>query len=297
MNFRNLERGQVKSWKLRQLLKSGKLSHAYIFEGGSEAERRLAAREFAKTVFCAEPVGGNACGECISCVKIAHDNHEDLIYVERDGNSVGVKQVEELQRRLKNKPYISDRIIAVITDADRLTAQSQNKLLKTLEEPNPGDIIILLSENPENLLITIRSRCVSFHFSSEKEVFFSDREKKAEEIVDSLVDGRPFHETSALLGDFAGSRDESVELLDVMELWCRDLMMASYSETLIWQKEHLNEIREVSARSRKFDVDRLISCIEGARKDINGGVNANYSLKDMILRFAALRGKRRNLND
>ncbi|MDR3294598.1 MAG: hypothetical protein LBT26_02040 [Clostridiales Family XIII bacterium] len=116
-------------------------SHAYIFAGPPEADKMGAARAFLKTAYCLAE-DARPCGHCIMCTKIEHGNHEDLLYVQREGSSIGVKQIEDLQQRLRNKPYASERISAVIEDADKMTPQSQNKLLKTLEEPNPGNILI-----------------------------------------------------------------------------------------------------------------------------------------------------------
>ena len=144
--------------RLERLVREGRISHAYIFEGPSDIDKEAFARGFIKGVLCPKGLGEN-CGMCSICSKIDHGNHEDITYFQKDGMSVKDAAIMTLQEKIKVRPT-GDRNVFVISDCDTMTPKAQNSLLKTLEEP-PGDaLIILLSENMENLTPTILSRCV-----------------------------------------------------------------------------------------------------------------------------------------
>ncbi|MGN1144596.1 MAG: hypothetical protein ACI4SU_08505, partial [Anaerovoracaceae bacterium] len=144
---------------------AGNVFHAYIIEGDTCVDKLAFAKDMVKAILCTERPGVG-CGSCISCRKIDHGNYEDLYFIESDGLSVKDEPVFALQEKLKRKPTAGDRNLAIIKDADTMTTRAQNRLLKTLEEPPEGTVIFLLSENKDNLLETIRSRCVTYRLNS-----------------------------------------------------------------------------------------------------------------------------------
>ena len=123
---------------------SVRVFHAYIIEGDALADKVGFAKEFCKAIICKEKPG-LGCDNCLDCRKMDHDNFEDLYFIESDGMSVKDEQISNLQANLKKKP-IGSRNMAIIKDADTMTVRAQNRLLKTLEEPFAGTVIILLSE-------------------------------------------------------------------------------------------------------------------------------------------------------
>ena len=159
--------------RLKSAILNSMVSHAYLIEGDYNTDKQGVARAFAAAVLCREDPG-EGCGVCRTCRNIKSGYYEDLYMIEPESKSKGSgqalsirdAQIEELQVRLKSVPTAGDRNIAVIADADSMTARAQTRLLKTLEEPNPGTVIILLSENSELLLQTIRSRCVKIRLNS-----------------------------------------------------------------------------------------------------------------------------------
>ncbi|MDY0212500.1 MAG: DNA polymerase III subunit delta' [Desulfuromonadaceae bacterium] len=147
---------------LRHAFTSGKLAHAYLFSGFEGIGKRLMALALARLVFCD---AGNGCGKCNSCRRIDHNNHPDLHTLEPDGQFIKIEQIRTLQRALAYRPLESSRHIVLIDAAERLHPGAANALLKTLEEPPHGTIIILLSSQPQALLPTVRSRCQHLPFS------------------------------------------------------------------------------------------------------------------------------------
>jgi DNA polymerase-3 subunit delta' len=127
------------------------------------------ARTLAQTVNCAQPERAGAgqwpveaCGSCASCRKIAGDHHTDVHWVRPESKSrvIVVEQMRELMREIQLKATEAAHKVAVIVAADRLKTEAANAFLKTLEEPPPGSVLILLSTEPQRLLETIVSRCL-----------------------------------------------------------------------------------------------------------------------------------------
>jgi DNA polymerase-3 subunit delta' len=133
------------------------LSHAYIFSGPNGSGRRQMAQKLAQAVYCIEQ-NGDACGSCLNCRKVEHHNHPDFHWIEPDGASLKIEQIRELQKQFAYRSTTSQTKIYVLQDADKMTNQAANSLLKFLEEPTSDVLAILIAENGHALLPTIQSR-------------------------------------------------------------------------------------------------------------------------------------------
>lgn len=255
--------------RLRYLSTSGNLSHAYIFEGDSCIDKVLLVNCFIKAILCKQNKG-QGCENCLICHKINHSNHEDIIYVEADGKSIKDEAIEELQTRLNKKPFFGDRNIAVIKNADTMTIRAQNRLLKTLEEPPLGTIIILLSENVENLVQTILSRCVVFRVNAFETLEYGEIKQQAQLLIRMLLNKEPFYLVKLKVNEFAEDRDSAMKLLDSMELIYRDLVIANTKE---------------SRNYRKKDIYKSVELIEEARRDLQRGISIGYAMKNLIIKI------------
>jgi DNA polymerase-3 subunit delta' len=264
MTFKDITNNELLINRISRSILSGNISHAYIFEGDACTDKRMLADSFVKAVICGSHPGVG-CGNCITCIKIANGNHEDIVYVEKDGASVKDEAIEELQGRLKKKPYSGERNIAVIEDADTMTARAQNRLLKTLEEPFPGTVIILLANNSESLAKTILSRCVIIRWNPFVTEDFGELLKEAEILSKMLINGDTFYLNKMKLMNLSENRDDAYKLLD-----CMQMLYGKY-------------IREHSYS--KAAINLAIKSIEEARQDLMRGMNANYTLKSMILKI------------
>lgn len=252
--------------RIETSIKTGKVFHAYIIEGDAVSDKENFAREFCKAIVCNEEPG-QGCDSCVNCRKMDHGNYEDFHFIESDGMSVKDEQISRLQEDIKKKP-METRHMAVIKDADTMTPRAQNRLLKTLEEPPEGAVIILLSENRQNLLDTIRSRCVLYRLEDEKQDFAGG--EKAEALFQAIAGRKGFVECKEALGSLVKSRDEAMELLDGLE--------RIYQRLLKWE----------DGRRRLFtreEVSDGIELIEEARRDLLAKVNYQYALKNLILKI------------
>ncbi len=137
-------------------------SHAYLLAGPRGSGVLEAARCFAAALVC--PDGG--CGACNACRRARSARHPDVIEVEPAGTFVVVDQVEEMMREAFSSPFEAERKVIVVTEADRMNEPAANKLLKTLEEPPARTHFLLLSEAPDELLPTVRSRCQRIDFAA-----------------------------------------------------------------------------------------------------------------------------------
>ena len=245
---------------------AGRVFHAYIIEGDALSDKEGFAREFCKAIICKEKPG-IGCDSCLDCRKMDHDNFEDLHFIESDGMSVKDEQISKLQADLKKKP-IGNRNLAIIKDADTMTVRAQNRLLKTLEEPFAGTVIILLSENRENLLQTIRSRCVLYRLEDLKEN--TKGQDSAEAIFEALFEGMSFYELKQILSSKVKTREDAFALLDGLE--------RIYEKLLTWEDPR----RKIYGKDEIF---KAIELIEAARRDLHAKVNYQYALKNLILKI------------
>lgn len=157
MNFQSIPGQERTKRMLQNGLRSDKLSHAYIFAGPAGSGRKQMARAFVAALFCSRNAD-DGCGECLECRKLAHGNHPDLYWVEPDGANIKIDQIRELQQQFAYRSSSARTKVYVLNEADRLTVQAANSLLKFLEEPLTPAIAILITENGQALLPTIQSR-------------------------------------------------------------------------------------------------------------------------------------------
>ncbi|WP_213011001.1 DNA polymerase III subunit delta' [Paractinoplanes toevensis] len=138
---------------------AGAMTHAWIFTGPPGSGRSVAARAFAAALECER--GGIGCGDCHGCHTALGATHADVRFVVPEGLSIGVNEMRALVLRAASAPSGGRWQVVVIEDADRLTEQAGNALLKAIEEPPPRTVFLLCtpSTHPDDISVTIRSRC------------------------------------------------------------------------------------------------------------------------------------------
>jgi len=144
------------------------VSHSYLFAGPDGIGKKLVANEFAKLINCNnQGVNDSTDCECNSCTKIDKGIHPDVIYVQFEGvKSIKVEQIREgVEDRLFLKSFEAKYKVVIVDEAERMSNGAQNAFLKTLEEPPPNSVIILITSSPDTLLPTIRSRCQLIRFN------------------------------------------------------------------------------------------------------------------------------------
>ena len=147
MNFKNLLGNNKIKQELLDVVRSGNVSHSYMFVGEEGLGKCLFALDFAKLILCMSE-NKPECNDCESCVKFLSQNHPDFIKVEPDGNSIKIAQMREMQENIYQKPIVSSKKVFIINNAEKMTQEAQNSLLKTLEEPPSYIVICLLYTSP-----------------------------------------------------------------------------------------------------------------------------------------------------
>ncbi len=221
--------------KLRAALRGSRLHHAYLIAGSPGAGVAEVANRFAEALLC--PNDPEGCGVCSTCDRARRGLHPDLLRagLDREAGSkeVKVEAIRALCAGLQLKASEGGRKVGLLADAERLSTSAQNALLKTLEEPPPGTILILACEAAERLLPTVRSRCarITLATPARGESFgagFHERREKLLSQAAALLQarGRPEAALAAveIAEEFAEDRERAAEALEVLAVLLRDML-------------------------------------------------------------------------
>lgn len=161
---------------LQRSLERHRLAHAWLFTGEAMGELEALARTLAKTLFCERPLRArngaptDCCDACPTCHRVEEGAHADLRWVRPESKSrvITIAQMRELMREVQLKPAEGHYKVGGVVEADRMNLEAANAFLKTLEEPPPRSVLILLSSEPQRLPETIVSRCLRLNFGGEQ---------------------------------------------------------------------------------------------------------------------------------
>lgn len=163
--FENLVGNEKVKEYLNSTIENKNISHSFMFVGKPGIGKKQFAHQYAEMIMCLQngKCDGNSV-KCDSCIKFEGNANPDYAEITPDGKTLKIEQIRNLQARIVEKPITSRRKVYVIDDADLMSEESQNCLLKTLEEPPEYAVIILIVSNESRILPTIKSRCVIIKF-------------------------------------------------------------------------------------------------------------------------------------
>jgi DNA polymerase-3 subunit delta' len=144
---------------LGRALENEHLAHAYLFTGPDGVGKTAAARAVAAVIFCHEKTPAAPCGTCAGCMKFSSENHPDFLHIGPQGATIKIDQVRALKKALSFPPFESEYRVVLLEDAHTMRREAANSLLKLLEEPPPGNILLLSADESQPLLPTLVSRC------------------------------------------------------------------------------------------------------------------------------------------
>lgn len=206
-------------------LKAGRLSHAILIEGGDALKH---AKALAKTVLCSGEA--RPCGACRDCVKVEKDIHPDLLYFSGGDRqrSFHVDAVREIRKEAYLRPNEAEAKVFILENAQNMTVQAQNALLKIIEEPPQGITFILTCDNKAALLDTVLSRVSSFSFGdvpgsgeNRQDPAFME---KAAEIINALLSGEELA-AMAVFSAYERDRGGFEQLLDAVRRKATDELL------------------------------------------------------------------------
>ncbi len=276
-----------------ELLKSVKMkrySHSYLFIGTSGIGKRLIAKEFAKMIMCDSDE--KYCNKCNSCLKFDSGNNPDFMEIEPDGTTIKIDQIRELQRKAIESPIISNRKVYIINDADLMTIEAQNCLLKTLEEPPDFVNIILIGSNEGSFLSTIKSRCTILKFENisddDIEKFLKEKynlKNIPKSIIEASLGSIGKAETLKDKAELYISIDEvinNIENLNLIDtLKNADIIYKSQDD-----KQEILEYIEIILFNKIRKNIKFLNCInyvEEAKKRLKANSNYNMTIDNMII--------------
>ena len=309
---------------MQTAIKTGNLSHAYIINGEYGSGRQTIASALAKTIQCQSKTDDtDACGVCTSCKQAESHNHPDIKYITHDKTSISVNDIrEQLNNDISIKPYSSEYKIYIIPDANKMTEQAQNALLKTIEEPPVYAIIILLTENCDSLLPTIRSRCVTLTMNPvEKDKICTYLENKFQlepeqaqiaanycqgnigkairfasscdfiemknQVLKLLknLDSMDIASIIDTIKEFSTHKNDINDYLDLMLLWYRDVLMFKVTKdaNLLLYSDEYSAISEQATKRDYENIENIIAAIDKAKVRLKANVNFDVTIELMIL--------------
>ena len=254
------------------------LAHAILIEGSSREVRLEKAKELLKGHFADDPM---------AAAKIENDTFEDLIYLEpEEGKDIMVDQIGELISLFKQKPFVSTGKACVIQRGERLSEHAQNKMLKLLEEPAPGDVIIIMTENAQILLPTVRSRLMRIWLGHAEPDLIADVKDLKDLIALLIYGGGTLAEANSILARYESTREEAMAFLGAFQLALRNFSVGRFTGTLIGQGGENEWIAESAAKVKQKHGDRMrggLKLAERALRDIERGDRVRYALRRMAL--------------
>ena len=310
---------------IEQAVKEEKVSHAYILNGEKGSGKKLLANLFAMSLQCQNlQEDGDACGECQSCKQAAHGNQPDIKIISHEKpGSISVDEIrEQINQDIVIKPYSSKHKVYIMPDADLMTVQAQNALLKTLEEPPQYAVILLLTENAEVLLPTIRSRCVMLKLRNIKDALVKKylMEQKCipdykadvcvafaqgnlgraimlaesehfneikEESVHLLkhINEMELYEIEDAIKHMSAYKLDVTDYLDIMAIWYRDVLLfkATMDPERVVFSDQLKAIKERAQKSSYEGIEKILESLETAKARIKANVNFELLMELLLL--------------
>jgi len=241
---------------LERAVTQGRVHHAYLFTGPDGVGKAQTALAMAAVLNCKarseDSPFAPQCGKCTNCMRIQSEQHPDLHVVRPDGQNIKISQVRVVQKAAQQRPYEARYQVVVIDEADRLTDEAANALLKTLEEPPLSMRIILVTSKPHLLLDTIRSRCQLLQFANLTPEIVS----RLLSLQSAALDAKSATlEVAARLGE--GSLGRATRLLESGLLERRETLVEMLSELSRNQPAPLFQHAEKLAKNREEFRDSL----------------------------------------
>lgn len=310
---------------IQNTVTSDTVSHAYILNGERGSGKKLLANLFAMSLQCQDRESdGDACGKCQSCKQAVNGNQPDIIKVVHE--KPATISVDDIREQVNNdiviKPYSSKYKIYIINDADMMSVQAQNALLKTIEEPPEYAVIMLLTENAEVLLPTIRSRCVMLKLRNIKDQLIKKYLMEQTEVPDYKADicvafaqGNMGKAISLATSEYFNEiKEEAVQLLrtiddmqvdefieavkkctaykleindylDIISIWYRDVLLfkATKEPDRVVFSDQLKYIKERAKKSSYEGIEVILEGIEKVKARLKANVNFELTMELLLL--------------
>lgn len=303
------------------VIATGTVSHSYILNGEEGTGKKMFAAAFAAAMQCSDP-GERPCGVCHSCIQAATGNHPDIIYVTHEKpQTLGVDDIRKgLVDDIVIRPYSSPYKIYIVDEAEKMSVQAQNAMLKTIEEPPEYGIILLLTTNSSAFLPTILSRCMELHVKpvtmAQEAAYLKERGIEGEQadtllhftrgnigkalrmassdsfssmiaLITNLLKNGSSMSLEQMLEAIAKLETYKIDIydcLDFMQMWYRDVLIfkATADINLLLFKNAYSDIKRTASRCGYDGIQIVLEGIEKARRRLDANVNFELTMELML---------------
>lgn len=232
-------------------MKRKRLSHAYLVQGERGTGKKTFATILAMTIFCENLQGMDPCQRCHACRRIQSSNHPDVHWIQPEGRTIKNEQIDYLRKEFSFSGVESTEKVYIIDQAETLTTHAANRLLKFLEEPNVTSTAILLTEQSQAILPTIRSRCQLIDLKPLDSSRFQTKLQALDELQITEAE-------SKLLSALTTNIDEAIALHEAGDIYTLQqlikqlfqLLIERYEERFLFvQDEWLPQLKEKEQQS------------------------------------------------
>lgn len=309
---------------LTHTIEQGKISHAYVINGERFSGKEFIANVFAMALQCEHPDGVEPCQQCHSCKQALSGNQPDIIRVTHEKpNTIGVDDIRtQINTDIAIKPYSSPRKIYIIQEGEKMTAQAQNALLKTLEEPPAYAVILILTTNVDALLPTILSRCVVLNMKPVRDdlvkkylmeelkipdykanvcvAFARGNLGKARQLASSeefdhikeeavsmlkYVQDMEINEMLAAIKKIQEYKFDVEDYLDILAIWYRDVLLfkATNDANHLIFKEEIQYIKKCADRCAYEGIEDILKALDKAKSRLKANVNFELTMELLLM--------------
>jgi DNA polymerase-3 subunit delta' len=312
-------------------LKANKIGHSYIFEGPKGVGRKLVTKAFSKMLLCenkedagdTSDIANKPCGHCKGCMMLEKETHPDYIVVPKDTKVTKIDTIrEKLVKNMEVKPYQAPYKVVVIEDADSLTIEGQNAMLKTIEEPPSYGITILITTNKAKLLPTIVSRCITLRFTpltpTEVESYLAHKDVSPQNkaiykqfsggsigVLEELMKDGVFMEKRQraisyreqlekadlmqlydLVKEFTENKEEIEEILEFWILWQRDLAVTkTKSSQNLYYPDYQSMLLGNASKLTYNKISMDLELIQKAKGEIDQNIYTTFIIENLFLKL------------
>ena len=258
---------------LRRALESGRVAHAYAFVGLAGSGRTTTALAFAQALLCETPIRetGLACGQCRGCRLAVAGKHPDLHVIvptppesnPKGARAIRIGAVRQLEHEAALRPVMARQKIFVLDDADRMTGETPQAILKTLEEPPAHTVLMLILARTRALPATVISRCQLVRFAPREDGQADVRDETVAllaEVRDKGVEAL-FRRSQA----FDRDRERAERVVDALWLFARDLLVARAGGPLALLV-HANQVDVIAREAERWTLDGILAVIDLCRE-------------------------------
>ena len=295
----------------------GNLTHAYLFDLNNNVYAEKMVLAFVKSILCTDHVDKDEYNNCYKCKRIEEENYSELKKIYPDGQFIKKEQLDELQKSFSTKALESNYRIYIIYDADKLNVSAANSLLKFLEEPEEGIIAILLTNNSNNVLKTISSRCQILNFRQNNVKEFIKLNNINKDItlyklaftvfkindinliddyhkvfVNSVLTYIKYYETNGIKSiinekklflDVFKEKEEIYNFFELLVLFYRDVINIKLERNLMFFDDNKDLLEFVSNKNTLENILKKIEIIIKKQKLIRNNINTNMLIDSLII--------------